>query len=54
MSDEIEKCMWSHVGHTWESGDEDRYCVNDECDMCSCCVTDDDCSDCELFEIEEK
>ncbi len=48
------KCKYNHLSHKWENGDEDRYCTNDECHLCTCPILDDDCKDCKYYEKSKK
>ena len=48
------KCKYNHLVKKWKNGDEDKVCINDECDLCTCPITDDDCIDCKFFVKERK
>ena len=47
------KCRYSHLSHKWKNGDEDRYCTNDICELCTLPITDDDCMECEFYIKDE-
>ena len=46
-------CEYNYLDFTWEDGDEDRYCTNDKCELCTCPISEINCEDCPEYVEKE-